>query len=389
MRWMTTLLGLAALTACAQSPNRNAAANNSHVALPERVYFVGQDLDAIRGYIDSNCCVSADGSTAYLSLYGLRDSPDFGGLGRDLDGQIVSPEARWGAGPVGAYQSVEEFDFAHLAIGLYIAENGQPNGLQRIADGEYDPEILRLSELMKAVPGQVFLRIGYEFDGTWNVGQDNTENYIAAYRRIVDILRADGVTNGVYVWQASASILDDLIEKKHEDIRLWYPGDAYVDWLALSWFSLPDAAATVADAYSAKRPLELANEVAEFARQLRRPVLIAESAPQGYDIAREFRANINPLLDGPSGEGAIQLSSEEVWAEWYAPLFDWMEQNDDVVHGLAYINANWDAQPMWGPPYANGFWGDSRLQENAEIALRFNQSIADWKANRGEQGDPS
>ncbi|MEM7329059.1 MAG: hypothetical protein AAF437_09985 [Pseudomonadota bacterium] len=382
MKSIFAFLVAAALAACATSTGAVSSRASEHIAAPESIFFIGQDLEALRGYYASDCCSAADGTTAYLSLYDLRTAPGFGGLGRDLDGNSVSPETSWGSGPVDAYKSVEAFQAPHLAIGLYIAENGHQNGLQRIAEGEFDAEILRLSELMKSVPGQVFLRIGYEFDGVWNLGQSDPGNYIAAYRRIVDVIRADGVTNGVFVWQASASILDDLIERQHEDIRLWFPGDDYVDWLALSWFSLPDATATVAGAYEAKKPKDLADEIAVFARQLDKPVLIAESAPQGYDIARKFRANINPLLDGPSGENRTSLSSEELWQEWYVPLFDWMHENRDVVRGLAYINVNWDGQPMWGPPYQNGFWGDSRLQENPEIAVRFVRALENWKQSR-------
>lgn len=380
MRSFIAFLAATVLTACATTIEPSSVSESDHISTPDRIFLIGQDLQAIRGYHASGCCIPADGTTAYLSLYDLRTSPGFGGLGRDLNGERVHPEANWGAGPVGAYQSFEEFSSPHLAIGLYIAENGRPGGLQRIADGEFDSEITRLSELMKSVPGQVFLRIGYEFDGVWNLGQDDTKNYVAAYRRIVDVIRADGVTNGIFVWQASASILDDLIERQHEDIRMWYPGDDYVDWLALSWFSLPDAAATVPGAYQAKRPIELADEVVDFARQLNKPVLIAESAPQGYNIAQKFRANINPIMDGPSGGDRTFISSAALWDEWYAPLFEWIEQNGDVVRGLAYINVNWDSQPMWGDPYENGFWGDSRLQENREIADRFVQSITGWKS---------
>lgn len=382
MKSIFAFLMVAVLAACAVSSDQMATQKADYLPAPDPIFFIGQDLEALRGYYASDCCVPADGTTAYLSLYDLRTAPGFGGLGRTPDGTRVSPETSWGAGPVDAYQSVEAFNAPHLAIGLYIAENGHPNGLQRIADGEFDAEILRLAELMKSVRGQVFLRIGYEFDGAWNLGQSDPESYSAAYRRIVDVLRADDVTNGVYVWQASASILDDLIEREREDIRLWFPGSDYVDWLALSWFSLPDATATVEGAYAAVKPVELADEVVAFARELNKPVLIAESAPQGYDIARKFRANINPLFDGPSGEDRVDLSTQEIWDEWYAPLFEWMDENSDVVRGLAYINVNWDGQPMWGPPYQNGFWGDSRLQENPEIAARFVESLEDWKQAR-------
>ena len=37
---------------------------------------------------------------------------------------------------------------------------------------------------------------------------------------------------------------------------------------------------------------------------------------------------------------------------------------------------------MWGPPYENGFWGDTRLETNPELARRFNQAVTAWKANQ-------
>ena len=346
---------------------------------PARLYFIGQDLDALRGYYSSQCCAQADGATAYLALYRLLKGADFGGLGYSLDGKLLVPEANWGAGQVGARQTSTDFGVSHIAIGLFIAENEVPNGLTRIVEGEFDPELQHLAAFLKSTEGQVFLRVGYEFDGAWNVGQQNIELYKAAYRHIVDVLRREEVVNTVYVWQAGASIIDELIDKKHEDISDWYPGDDYVDWMALSWFTSPDLLPSIDSEYIPKTSGELANELVGFARLRNKPVMIAESAPQGYDLKNRFRANISPILDGPSGEGKHELSDDQIWDEWYQPLFDWMNANRDVVRAFAYINANWDEQPMWGPPYESGFWGDSRLETNLIIAKRFNEALAQWK----------
>ena len=132
-----------------------------YVTAPDKVFIIGQDLDALRGYYASDCCVQADGTTAYLSLYRLRDPSDFGGIGYDLEGVTVFPEASWGSGPVGARQSVIEFGVNHLAIGLFIAENDNPDGLSEIVNGDFDAEIVRLADLIKSVPGQVFLMAPY------------------------------------------------------------------------------------------------------------------------------------------------------------------------------------------------------------------------------------
>ena len=90
-----------------------------------------------------------------------------------------------------------------------------------------------------------------------------------------------------------------------------------------------------------------------------------------------------------NGGGIINVASEyygdatddEIWEHWFAPLFKLLDDNKDVIHVLAYINADWDSQAMWGPPYASGFWGDSRLEVNPEIARRFADAIERWKRN--------
>lgn len=370
------VLGLIAFSnACVSARKTPSTSSN-------RLLFIGQDLDSIRGYFSSQCCQKPDGLTAYLSLYRLLEGKDFGGLGYAPDGTPLSPEASWGAGRVGARQTATEFGIKNLAIGLFIAENEVPGGLAKIAAGELDPEIKHLGAFIRSVDGQVFLRIGYEFDGLWNDGSDNVDAYKAAFQRIVTVLRAEKTNNAIFVWQASASIIDDLLEKKHEDISDWYPGDEYVDWMALSWFTHPEQTSTVETEYIPKTSGELANEVAALARIHQKPVMIAEASPQGYDIHQRTRAHIGPILDGPAAEGRQSVSDDELWNQWYAPLFAWIHTHRDVVKALAYINANWDTQEMWGAPYNNGYWGDSRLESNPTIAQRFEASVQRWKASK-------
>lgn len=63
--------------------------------------------------------------------------------------------------------------------------------------------------------------------------------------------------------------------------------------------------------------------------------------------------------------------------EWYAPFFRFIRNNKDVVKAVAYINADWDAQELWAPPYANGYWGDSRVQANSGISKKWLSEISD------------
>jgi hypothetical protein len=230
------------------------------------------------------------------------------------------------------------------------------------------------------VDGQVYLRIGYEFDGAWNHGYSNPQLYVAAYRRIVDVLRQEGADNIEYVLHASAAGVDEIIDGGHEDISKWYPGDEYVDWMALSWFMNPDERSIVLQAgFTPMSPGELADELLQLARQKNKPVMIAEASPQAMDLSENFTAHHSPLWDGEPATNQQPITDEQIWDYWFAPLFAYMEDNRDVIDALAYINVDWDSQPMWGSPYENGFWGDTRLETNPEIAKRFNEAVANWK----------
>ena len=384
----TPRLGLTCLfllaTACGagndKSPRPDAGAAQTAQVANERLLIVGQDLGAIRGYMHSGCCPQPDGLTAYVDFYDILKPDDFGGLGIDTSGRDAGFEFDWGAGPVSAWRTVTEFDVDSLAVGLSLTENEHPGKLARLVAGEFDAEIHQLAAFAALMEGTLYLRIGYEFDGAWNAGYETPQLYVAAYQRIVDVLRDAGAHNVEFFWQASASTVDDLIDGSHDDIVQWYPGDDYVDWLAFSWFMPPGETVQVESTYTPPTPLELADEVIALARKKNKPVMIAEAAPQGVDLLEGFLAHHHASWDGPSGQGRVQMTSDEIWDHWYAPLFEVMAANQDVIHALAYINADWDSQPMWGPPYKDGFWGDTRLEADEAIARRFSDAIAAWKA---------
>lgn len=345
-----------------------------------RLLFIGQDLDAIRGYLGSGCCPAPDGLTAYLSLYNLRSKADgFGGLGLNERGEPVDVEHSWGAGPVNAHRTATAFGSEHLAVGLDFTEGARAGGIDAILAGAYDAEIDHLQHLFARVSGQVFLRIGYEFDGAWNTGYEDADRFRRVFRYIVDRLRSGhAAVNVQFVWQASASPLDDILDGEREEIRAWYPGDDYVDWLAFSWFLHPDEEPTT----GAKPPTarQLAEEVLALAERSGKPVMVAEAAPQGYDLERLTRRFTGPLWNGAAGDGERMLSEEEIWHAWYWPLFRFLHEHRRTIRALAYINCHWDAQAMWGPPYQAGYWGDSRLETNRDLARRFAQAVADWRA---------
>lgn len=341
-----------------------------------RLLFLGQDLESVAGYVKAGQFPMPAGITTYFSLYHLRNpEKDFGGMGLDNNLKVSGTNAAWwDAGKYNAWTSAVGYPQSTLAIGLEIAEAQAENGLARIIAGAFDPEIQKLAAFLKKVDQPVFLRIGYEFDGAWNKGYENTTRYVGAWRRIVDGLRRAGVTNTAMVWQSSTSPADDAIEGRFEpDLSLWYPGDDYVDWIACSWFLRLDE--TGSNPKATKTQRDLLEQLFAFARKKQKPVLVAEAAPQGYFIELQKNANIGGVIDGPSGENVVKKTAEDIWREWYQPFFEYLDQHADIVRGVAYINCYWDRQGMWGPPYSQGLWGDSRVEADLRLATYWREAV--------------
>jgi len=228
------------------------------------------------------------------------------------EAQALYSPADWGSGVNYAQYLADKYQDTVFQIGLYIVDV-----LDGVIRGQYDSNIERIGNWIKSVKRPVYLRIGYEFDYPGN--HYDPYKYKMAYCHIVDKLRAMGVDNVAFVWHSCASAGCNMMD--------WYPGDEYVDWFAISYF---------------KGRTPQMDTMADFAVQHGKPFMIAESTPYGMGTHREY-----------------------VWNQWFKSLFDFVKEKD--VRILCYINANWDAQPMW---QGQG-WGDARVQANPEVKRRW------------------
>ena len=306
----------------------------------QTLLIIGQDLGSVADY-SVNIPVVPGGITTYTDisegdhsalLYGLEETVDYG------------------AGNMSGRVSAESFPNSALAIGLHIVDQTGTNLLHMI-DGTHDPAIDQLGDFITSIDRPVYLRIGYEFDGPWN--HHEPEAYVEAFRYIVDRLRGSGVDNFASVWQSATSGAGTYRDLPFDT---WYPGDEYVDWMGTSYFVFDPV---VYDAFL------------EFARSHSKPVMIAEAAPQGFDLAD---LTYSGASDGLSFE---PRTSGDVWNEWYAPFFSFIHENSDVIRAVAYINCDWNEQDMWRPGGTNGYWGDTRVQANDDIKARWLAEIGD------------
>jgi endoglucanase len=109
---------------------------------------------------------------------------------------------------------------------------------QLIIDGQYDAYITKFAKELAALRAPVFLRWFPEPNfpaGTQAVKcigalpPAGPRNYVAAFRHIHDLFAAAGATNVAFVWCLGSSGTD------HDWVN-YYPGSAYVDWIAVDGY---------------------------------------------------------------------------------------------------------------------------------------------------------
>lgn len=215
-------------------------------------------------------------------------------------------------------------DFPNSVIQSAMWMVGHDQVAENASIGLYDDVAKKYAEWAKSIDRPIYLRIGYEFDGIHNAIEPH--HYKRAYWRIVDLIRAEGVTNIAFVWHSYAST-----PFKNYQISEWYPGDDYVDWVAISVFG---------QAYSGSDFGIHTDEVLEFAMTHKKPVMIAES---------------NPI-------NGIYANNKDSWENWFVNYFSFIYEKN--IKAFSFINEDWPRIGLDGI----SDWKDSRLYNNSDIS---------------------
>lgn len=109
-------------------------------------------------------------------------------------------------------------------------------GLTRITAGHFDPYIRRFARDAAATGRPVFIRFAAEMNGDWQVWSTGVNgnqvgDYRRAYRHVVDVARRAGGTNIQWMFNPIVSYPGS------EALSRLYPGDRYVDWVALDGYN--------------------------------------------------------------------------------------------------------------------------------------------------------
>jgi mannan endo-1,4-beta-mannosidase len=145
--------------------------------------------------------------------------------------------------------------------------------LTAIASGRYDAYLRRFADSVRGYRKQVIVGFGHEPNGwwfPWGWQHASATSFVAAWRHIVALFRAQGVANVTWLW--TINIVD--ARGGIDPPAAWWPGNSYVTWVGI-------------DGYYAKPSWAFAPLFGPTIKAVRKlthdPILISETAAARAD----------------------------------------------------------------------------------------------------------
>ena len=129
--------------------------------------------------------------------------------------------------------------------------------LRAIGRGNWDDYFKQAALAVRAFGGPVFISIDHEMNGNWYPysqaypgSRTTASDYAVAWQHIVTLFRQNGADNVAWVWSPNVPDVGGI------PYAAYYPGDDYVDWIGVSFYSGNDATAMddIYKKYSEKKP---------------------------------------------------------------------------------------------------------------------------------------
>jgi hypothetical protein len=212
------------------------------------------------------------------------------------------------------------------------------HGLAAVARGDYDFYVDAWAADAAAFGKPVFVRVGHEMNDPyrypWGPQNNTKEEFIAAWRHVVERFRRAGAHNVLWVWAPHVA---------YQYWELYYPGDEYVDWVSTGTLNF----GTVANWSRWWTFYELFGMKYERLASFGKPVMIDEfgSLAVGGDRAAWYRDALTDLPTAyPAVKAVLFFNAREDQTLTYQKA-DWSVGSDADV--AATIR---DALTPWAPP---------------------------------------
>jgi beta-mannanase len=158
---------------------------------------------------------------------------------------------------------------------------------KNIAAGKFDSYLTSWAQGAKAWGKPFFLRLNHEMNGTWYPwgtnpktptqysNQNTHEDYVAAWKHVHQLFDSVGVTNATWVW--SPNVITPITQFA-DDFASDYPGDAWVDWVALDGYNWGNGGGNVSSNTWTSFVDLFAASYAELTSLTSKPLMFAETA---------------------------------------------------------------------------------------------------------------
>lgn len=198
---------------------------------------------------------------------------------------------------------------AQHILPILVLEDPKASPAQ-IASGADDKALESYALALGTMQTPVGITIDHEFNGpwsSWGYQHATPAQYVAAWRHVVTLFRDNGATNAIWIWNPNVS--DPWTDP---DLKAWYPGDAYVNWVGLDGYLY-----TTTDTYQSI----FSSSIDEVHAITKRPVIIMETGA-------------NPASGRPRGIASIFQGAENTPGLLGLIYFDY---DKNSVHNW-YIN---------------------------------------------------
>lgn len=226
-------------------------------------------------------------------------------------------------------------DFSDKELGQNKNKTENGESLIGILSGKYDFYIDKWAREAKAFQQPILLRFGHEMNDPyrypWGPHLNSPEDYINAWKYVVDRFKALGADNVLWVWSPHPA---------HGNFQSYYPGDEYVDWVGTSALNYGKVAAW-SEWWSFEEIFDKPyKELSEF----KKPIIIAEfgSVAVGGNRADWYK---DALIDFPTNYPLVKAlvffhNSKD--ANTTARPLDWyISQDPLVIKVMVSAMENW------------------------------------------------
>jgi len=109
--------------------------------------------------------------------------------------------------------------------------------LSSLASGKYDAYLRSFAIAVSEYQHPVLVGFAPEMNGTWydwGSGHLAPSVYVAAWRHVVDVFRAEDATNAIWVWTVNS------LNETGAPLKEWWPGSSYVTWVGIDGYYYKD-----------------------------------------------------------------------------------------------------------------------------------------------------